>query len=70
MAWLRRGDWLSSPAGQLAQQNRRAQRRLMFSINGIEPRAKNSMSEADKDGVRASFWHPWLPSVETPFAGR
>jgi hypothetical protein len=69
MSWLRRGDWLSSPAGLLAQQNRRAQRRLMFSIKGIEPRAKKSMPETDKDAVQSQLLASLVAQNRNAFRG-
>lgn len=43
---------LDTNEGLLAQYRQRSLRRIHFSIDGIEPRAKHSMAEADKDEVQ------------------
>jgi len=47
--------YLNSPKLLLAQHRRRARRRLHFTIDGIEPRAKHSMPDPDKDEVQGQL---------------
>jgi hypothetical protein len=44
--------YLNTPSGLLTRYRRRAARRMDFRIEGIEPRAKQSMSSGDKDQVQ------------------
>jgi hypothetical protein len=47
------GDhYLETPEGLIAQHQRRSMRRVRFSIDGIEPRRKESMPHRDKDEVQ------------------
>jgi hypothetical protein len=47
-----REHYLTSPQGLLAQHRRRQRQYLHFSIDGIEPRQKNSMPDCDKDELQ------------------
>jgi hypothetical protein len=44
--------YLNTPEALLTQSRRRSRRRIRFSIDDVEPRAKHSMSESDKDEVQ------------------
>ena len=46
------GHYLETPEGQLAQYRHRARRRVWFTIEGIEPRAKSSMPDDHKDAIQ------------------
>jgi hypothetical protein len=50
-----REHYLNSPKLLLAQHRRRARRRLHFTIDDIEPRAKHSMPDPDKDEVQGQL---------------
>lgn len=52
MNLFNRNNFLSSPEGLLAQYRSRLKRRIDFSIEDIEPNAKNSMPVRDKDEVQ------------------
>jgi hypothetical protein len=49
---LDKDHYLNTPSGLLTRYRRRAARRMYFRIEGIEPRAKQSMSSGDKDQVQ------------------
>lgn len=52
--------YLNTPEGLLARyRRRRARRRIRFSIEGVEPRAKGSMPDSDKDEVQRQLLD-WL----------
>lgn len=52
MSHFGRDHYLNTPEGLLAQHRRRFLRRIFFSIQNVEPRAKQSMPERDKDEVQ------------------
>jgi len=54
-----RDHYLNTLEGLLAQHRRRLRRRIHFSIDGVEPRAKHSMPEADKYEVQRQLLE-WL----------
>jgi hypothetical protein len=69
MGKLETGNYLTTPEGLLLRQRRRAARRIHFTIDDIEPRFKNSMSNCDNRtasaardlsgaaGFAAQSWH-------------
>lgn len=54
-----RDHYLDTPEGLLAQHRRRSLRSVHFSIEDVEPRAKHSMPESDKDQVQVQLLE-WL----------
>ena len=50
-----RDRYLNTPQGLLALHRCRSRRRLHFSIDGVQPRSKDSMRDGDKDEVQRQF---------------
>lgn len=64
-----RDHYLETPEGLIAQHQRRSMRRVRFSINGVEPRRKQSMPGRDKDEVQRQLLD-WLVTLRrTAFRG-
>lgn len=61
--------YLNSPDGLLAQHRRRALRRVHFSIDGVEPRAKHSMPDGDKDEVQKQLLKQLVDLRRNAFQG-
>ncbi len=62
-------DFLDSPKGLKIQQSLRRSRRICLDIEGIEPRAKHSMREADKDKVQEQVLREMERSGRRAFRG-
>ncbi len=50
-----RNDFLASPRGILAQHRRRRRERIYLHIEGVEPRKKETMPDADKDKIQSKL---------------
>jgi hypothetical protein len=61
--------YLNTPEGLLVRYRRRARRRIHFSIEGVEPRAKGSMPDSDKDEVQRQLLDRLIYLKRRAFAG-
>jgi hypothetical protein len=61
--------YLSTPEGLLAQYRRRDLRRIHLNIENIEPRAKASMPECDKDALQRQVLDVLLRLKRRAFRG-
>ena len=63
------GHYLETPEGQLAQYRHRAHRRMWFTIEGIEPRAKSSMPDDHKDAIQRQLLDSLVARRRRAFRG-
>ena len=63
------GHYLETPEGQLAQYRHRARRRMWFTIEGIEPRAKSSMPDDHKDAIQRQLLDSLVARRRRAFRG-
>jgi len=61
--------YLNSPQARRAQYGRRLMRRIMFHVDGIEPRAKHSMPPSDKREIQRQLLKQLVDRRRRPFQG-